>query len=535
MKNNAPRQNSLVFTPPGPVIKRFMESEAFFRSIMGPFGSAKSSACVAEIMRRATYFPPGHDGIRRPRWAIVRNTFPDLRSTTMETWFKWVPRHYGKVSWAAPVSHVVKADGLEMEVLFLALDRDDDVRKLMSIDLTGIWFNEVRYITKGIADAGTGRVGRWVPYPAALNAWAGVIADTNPPDTEHWLYKLAEEKDSVILEQTKKLETDLRKMGALREGQPLYEFFKQPSGLSPEAENIQNLRKGYYHFLAANKSEDWVKVYVHGEYGFVVEGKPVYPMFRDSTHTTTETLKPVDGLPILVGADFGLTPSAVFGQRLPDGKWIIFAELVTDNCGPTRFSEVISAFVATNYPNFKIGGAWGDPAGTAGEEGETYFDILKSKTGWKWKPAQTNDPELRQEAVKNALNRMIDGKPGFALSPNCMTLRKGFASGYHFKFVQSSNGAQIHETPMKNGYSHPHDALQYLMLGGGEYEIVHQKDPNRPKRHTRIADGVNFDPFDTGEKNEDSSFTTEAGMIAWRENRGKRTQKFADGIGEDTW
>lgn len=508
------------FVPAGPVTKAFMESEALVRSIMGPIGSGKSATCCVEAMRRSGYFPKGPDGIRRPRGVVVRNTYPDLKSTTLETWFQWIPRTFGKVSWAAPITHIVRTADMEMEVLFLALDRDEDVRKLLSLEATWIWFNEVRYIPKSIVDAATGRVGRWVPYPAALDAWAGILMDTNPPDTESWYYKIAERQDPEMVAKTEALEVELRKMGALRNDQPLFEFFKQPSGLSPQAENLQHLRKGYYHMAAANKSDDYIKVYVHGEYGFLIEGKPVYPMYRDSTHCAAEAVKPMPNLPILIGADFGLTPAAILGQRLPDGQWRVFGEMTTDNCGPTRFAETLAAFVAAHYPEFTVGGAWGDPAGTAGEEGETYFDILRAKTGWKWKEAPTNDPEVRQEAVKGALNRMVDGRPGFVLSPACTKLRKGFASGYHFKFVRTSNGAAMHEQPAKNDFSHPHDALQYLMLGGGEYEVVHQKDPNRAKHQARVAAGVGDDPFGEPPKRQQGGrFQTGADIRAWRERR----------------
>ena len=524
------------FSPSGPVAKAFMESEALFRGIMGPIGSAKSSTCCAEIMRRAGYYPPGPDGIRRPRFAVVRNTYPDLKSTTMETWFQWVPRSFGKVSWGAPITHLVKAPGLEMEVLFLALDRDEDVRKLLSLELTGIWFNEARYTPKSIVDAATGRVGRWVPYEAALTAWAGILADTNPPDTESWWYKLAEKQDQKMILKTEELESELRVMGVLKEGQPLFEFFRQPSGLSPDAENIQHLRKGYYQMAAANKTEDYIKVYIHGEYGFLIEGKPVYPQYLDVTHTAKEVFGPIPGLPVLVGADFGLTPSAIFGQRLADGQWRIFAELVTEHCGPTRFAEMLSAFFTTHYPDLKVVGAWGDPSGTAGEEEDTYFDILKSRTGWKWKPAPTNDPEIRREAVVNALNRMIEGKPGFCLSPSCSVLRKGFASGYHFKFVKTSNGTQMHEEPAKNAYSHPHDALQYLMLGGGEYEIVHQRDNTKRNRTQKVASGTGYDPFGSDERpSKGGRFQTAADMRDWRVRKALRQSNIAGGTDDDPW
>lgn len=82
---------------------------------------------------------------------------------------------------------------------------------------------------------------------------------------------------------------------------------------------------------------------------------------------------------------------------------------------------------------------------------------------------------MRREVVVATLNRLVDGVPGLIVSPKCATLRKGFAGGYHYKFVRSGNGAQTHETPGKNSYSHPHDALQYLLPGGGEHQVVLQR------------------------------------------------------------
>ena len=87
-------------------------------------------------------------------------------------------------------------------------------------------------------------------------------------------------------------------------------------------------------------------------------------------------------------------------------------------------------------------------------------------TGWRWRPAPTNSTEMRLEVVRNTLNRMVDGKPGIFISPRCKMLRKGFGGGYCRKFIKSSGGTQTHEEPAKNEYSHPHDALQYLLLGG---------------------------------------------------------------------
>ena len=77
---------------------------------------------------------------------------------------------------------------------------------------------------------------------------------------------------------------------------------------------------------------------------------------------------------------------------------------------------------------------------------------------------------MRREAVAAALNRLIDGDPGLLLSPACTSLRKGFVGGYHYRRVRAgANPDTYYESPVKNTYSHPHDALQYLLLGGGEH------------------------------------------------------------------
>ena len=70
--------------PDGDTIKKFMKSDHFFRGLRGPVGSGKSVACWIEIFRRALAQEPGPDGIRRTRMAIIRNTNPQLKTTTIK-------------------------------------------------------------------------------------------------------------------------------------------------------------------------------------------------------------------------------------------------------------------------------------------------------------------------------------------------------------------------------------------------------------------------------------------------------------------
>jgi hypothetical protein len=80
------------------------------------------------------------------------------------------------------------------------------------------------------------------------------------------------------------------------------------------------------------------------------------------------------------------------------------------------------------------------------------------------------------------MKRLIDGEPGMLIHPQCRTLRKGYAGGYHYKRVQVSGDEKYRDEPDKNLYSHVCDADQYGMLGGGEGKAIVRREPvaNRP-------------------------------------------------------
>jgi len=77
-----------------------------------------------------------------------------------------------------------------LEVLFLPLANDDDVQKLKSLELTGIYFNELQYFSERLFEEAMERVNRYPPKKMGCKiTWTGIIADTNPPDASHWIYK----------------------------------------------------------------------------------------------------------------------------------------------------------------------------------------------------------------------------------------------------------------------------------------------------------------------------------------------------------
>ena len=220
------------YKPDGETLKAFMKDNTFFRGIRGPVGSGKSVGCCIEVFRRALGQEKNSKGIRRSRWAIIRNTNPQLRTTTIKTWLDWFPESdWGKFTWSVPYTHHIKKGDIDLEVLFLALDRPEDVKKLLSLELTGIWVNEAREIPKSIMDACTMRVGRFPSMREGGPSWTGVIADTNAPEEDHWWPIMSGEvpiPDHIPREQAKMLVKPDN-----------WSFFTQPAAMT-EVKNDEN-------------------------------------------------------------------------------------------------------------------------------------------------------------------------------------------------------------------------------------------------------------------------------------------------------
>ncbi len=414
--------------------------------------SGKSSGCVMEIIRRAHEQVPSSDGIKRSRWAVIRNTYPQLRDTTIKTFHDWVPpKQFGQWKSQDHDYIITGFKGVHLEVMFRALDRPDQVSNLLSLELTGAWINEAREVPKAIFEALQGRVGRFPAVKDGGCTWAGMIMDTNPPDMDSWWYKLFEESKPDNSE-----------------------LFKQPSGMSKKAENIENLPKAYYHNLKKGKDPEFVKVYVQGEYGYVIDGRPIYPEYNDSVHCVE--VNATTGVIMHRGWDFGLTPACVFSQLLPSGQWTIIDELTSEDMGVDRFSDAVLNHSSKYYRGFEFEDS-GDPAGQqrAQTDEKTCFQIIQSK-GINIYPSE-QDLTIRLESVRKPLNTMLAGKPGFLLSPRCKELRKGFMGGYQYRRFQTSF-ERYADKPDKNKYSHPHDALQYTAtrLFGNSLRISREVD-----------------------------------------------------------
>ena len=462
---------SLNYKASGEIVKAFMKDNSFFRGLRGPVGSGKSVSCCIEILRRALLQEPSADGKRKSRWAVIRNTNPQLKTTTMKTWLDWFPEdEWGKFIYSVPYTHHIKKGDLDLEVIFLALDRPEDVKKLLSLELTGVWVNEAREIPKSIIDACTMRVGRYPSMRDGGPTWYGVICDTNEPDTEHWWPILAGETtlpDHITKQEAKMLIKPDN-----------WKFFNQPPAMleiknksnqvedyqyNKDAENINNLTKNYYSNIIRGKTKSWIDVYVLNKLGLIEDGKPVYESFRQDLHVAKGDLAIAERVPMFIGIDFGLTPACVFGQRIRS-RWVIHDELVAEDMGIVKFCDLMKQQMAI-YGHDRQWFIYGDPAGDfrVQTDESTPFQIMRGR-GLMARPAPSNDVLIRLESVNATLTRLVEGQSGLLINKKCINLIKGFNGGYHYRRMQVS-GERYDEKPNKNRFSHIHDALQYMLLG----------------------------------------------------------------------
>ena len=480
-----------------PTASKFHRSDAFVRGLRGPIGTGKSVTCCMEMIRRAREQAP-HDGVRRSRWAAIRNTYPELRSTTIKTWEDWSG---APVVYDSPISSTFTrklGDGttVEMEVLFMSLDRPADVKKLKSLDLTGAWLNEASELAKAVLDMATGRVGRFPSKVQGGSTWSGVILDTNSPDDDHWYYELAEKPSAEELAQREDLVSQLVGLGLMRPGQLLYEWFAQPAALikvgdryepNPAAENVANHTLGYGYWLRqiAGKDTEWIKVFVLGQYGSVHDGKPVYPEWNDALHC--RAINPIQGIPLDIGLDFGLTPAAVITQVDSRGRLLVLDELCGEDMAIRQFlQDVLIPQLTKVYPQWfakrqaeePMVRVYGDPAGQqkAQTDEKTCFQEVRA-AGLKIFPGKTNNFIPRRSAVAWFLSKLSGGQPAMLVDPCCGVLRKGFNGGYKYRRIQVTGEERYTEDPAKNKYSHPHDALQYVALESGGVQATMPKGP----------------------------------------------------------
>jgi len=517
------------YEPPGPIGAAFIKNLGPIDIIMGPAGSGKTVASSYKGPYLAgRWFPVCKDGVIRVKVAVIRDTYRDLARTCLASWYEMFPEnhpftvlHQGGQD--RPVKHVLAFDCLrdntkckvELTMEFGAIGDANIETFAKGYELSAVWMNECDMLHERVPGLMWSRTGRYpkvsdiaeaelarvvAPYRAKMQGLGMNIdddelllprlawGDCNPPDISNWVCKTGG-------------------LGEAKDKNAMYNLFRQPGGLEAKAENRKGKPRSSYEMEAAtmtNKQD--IRRFVHGMPGYAQDGVPVYDeQFALDVHRGDAPLAPVDGLPINLGIDAGGSPACVIGQFMPNGQRRVLREIcASPGTGPTRFAEMILEVLLTDFKGFAINEAYGDPSSFYGADrvaGElAWIEIVSRALNVNINPTPSNEPSLRQEAVRWYLSGMIDANtPRYLVDPRCTRLIGGFMA--HYKLTkQASIGQTDKLAVVKNEYSHIHDAEQYACLGHrGRYGVI-EKAANMGRGNnvismTAIQGRTDFDVF----------------------------------------
>jgi hypothetical protein len=494
------------YVPDGDVLTDFFWDRSRLAIIQGPIQSGTSTCCCHKIWVLACEQEPDFDGVRRSKWIVTRDTYKDLRETTIPTWLTWFAESmWGPMIHAEPAYHQMRnyrggkwdliphpsGDGtrVDCEVIFLALPDPSVAEKVLaSFEITGFFRNEGQFCEKSVIDELLSRCAR---FPSKRNGpgatWYGGFIDLNAPREGHWIPYMRGDL-SMPVEWSEEHKEQFAKPDN-------WKFFMQPPGLiekvvdkkivylpNPKAENQKHTTQSYME-LIVGKAKKWIDQRVLNKTGLYVDGQAVYPTFTESEHVAPRKLEARAGAQIIVGLDFGRQPAAVFGQNI-NGCWTFLSELAGENESAELFAPKVKRHLADRYPGFNAI-FWGDPRGAdPGQNVETTaYDIFAAK-GMMVRPATTdNNVEMRRSAMEAVLERRL----GLQVNPSCMMIKVGLAGGYHYPPIKGTG--LFRDQPKKNVYSHIIEAMENAILGGGEgYAIIRpagkpNPGPSKVRRH----------------------------------------------------
>jgi len=432
-----------------PTMKRFHESGAQIRCIVGPVGSGKTSTAAMEICHYLPRFLKERYKILKSRWVVVRNTYRELIDTTQKAVVDpvegWFPNGEGKGP--DSINYTVRHDdGVESELWFRSCDRVQDLKKFKSLQVTGYWIDESIEVAEEIKRMLKTRIGR---YPKKCPVRFG-LETTNPPDVEHptyWQFKWDTPPPGPVPEYPPGVNGPLDK----------HEGFWQPPH-----ENDANLRPRYYADLEADYADnpDWIAMYIRGEPGIIQKGKLVYYRFKRAIHVAQGPLV-WTGDTLYRGWDnSGNIPACVVVQSPSPRQFQFLKEFWSDKMGIVDFAKYVMAKCNILYPNAEYFD-WGDPAGETPFSkkggGFTSNAELMRESGVDVQASEQN-LRARVESIESQLG-IYDG---ILIDPSMTRFINGFLGGYCYPEIGTTG--IFSDKILKNRFSHVHEAAQYVMV-----------------------------------------------------------------------
>lgn len=269
---------------------------------------------------------------------------------------------------------------------------------------------------------------------------------SNPTSTRHWLYEWFVRDP--------------------KEGKPLpdHRFFRAPT-----VENAANLPPNYVETLKAAYPEDWVRLYLEGEWGELRTGqRPVFPTFETKLHVgPTEWFKKK---PVFVGIDWGWkNPGVVWVQTNDQSQLMIHRCWFPREIHTYSLGEGIKKRNDEWFPK-------GDFYYFAGWDGGKHHDSAEQTSVEIFRelglPTKLVYAHIDRglNILRNLLEIRDDGTAGLVVNPVNERMIEGFLGGYHYPplkgtILSSQEISPTKESPAEDGlYDQLFDALRCVVV-----------------------------------------------------------------------
>lgn len=391
---------------PNPKQAEIHRSPATYKALIGAFGSGKSR-CGCEHGWKLSRDYPGNVGL------ICRRDYTTLRDSTMKTFFEMIPKGCELVWKWNETTHdlwLKNQGGPPSMIMFRGAD---EYHKFGSYELGWFFIDQAEEVKRKVFEMLCHRLRK----PNVKHC--GVITP-NPPNQYHWIYDIFHKNPP----------------------DPDDYFVLHTSSY----DNKENLPAGYIERLE-KMPENWQKMYLHGEFGFMAEGDPVYADFRSGVHISKEPLKIIKNEPIYRSIDFGYRFPAIGWYQYLESKHRVhkLGELVGHNIILDIFCDA-----ALDYERKRFGHQHfknvGDPAGhqKSDKSERTSIEILKAKG---FGDDFISGPAFVKDGL-NLIRRMLlvrdDGYPGYLIDSSCKTTEESYLGGYYLKDDQDIPDKDCH-------------------------------------------------------------------------------------------
>ncbi len=421
---------------------------------LGARGDRKTTSGVQAALLHAAF----HEAAGHPlptTWLVVTGTLSEhkvklIRSLQASHWAGiWSFRD----EWRLAVATI---GGREIVHLMLMGLEDQNAGNRVRTEAHALWFEEpasamVMETASGLTEDAWGLALTSLRLPSHHRP---AILTENYPDEDHWTWTRFVVKKH-----------------------PGTAVVRIPAGESASEEDRALWRQ------ALEGRPDLMRRLLDGQPGVIAEGPQVAVGFRTDLHVGTGRLEPIEGVPLVLGHDAGLTPVTVIGQEVR-GELRTLAALASERAGTRQHVEALVLPWLAVYAQWVLRAPstmllhFYDPSMDVADQSnleQSPLRVLREVLGGTTYPGAVSWPG-RRDPILTLLNRLnpLTGRPVLQLDPEgCRLLISALSGRWHYPMLQ---GRVSRELPAKtHPWSDLGDAFAYMVGGITPQPVVETK------------------------------------------------------------